>query len=152
MIKIIPLSKELLNEAIILIETVFPVRSDQKGAKWSFTDSLKHPNSDKEYWLAVNPKGEVLGVTGLYHYDRDKNIVWLGWYGVHPLNRGHGIGSMLLEFAISEAKRRGFSILKLYSSFDENERAAHYLFRKFGFKELESDKRKDKIIFEKKLR
>ena len=59
---------------------------------------------------------------------------------------------MLLKFAVSEAKTRGFSILKLYSSFDENEKTAHHLFRKFGFKEIESDEQEDMIVFEKKLR
>lgn len=149
--RIVPLSKELINDAMILMKTVFPYKQDQKYAKWSFTDSLKHPNSDKQYWLAVNPQGKLVGITGLYHDYRDKNIAWLGWFGVHPQHRRQGLGSMLLEFAISEAEKRGFSVLKLYSSFDENERAAHFLYRKYGFIEIVSDKKADKIIFLKKL-
>lgn len=150
---ILPLSEELLNDAMTLMENVFPYKQDQKNAKWAFADSLTQPNSqDKQYWLAVNRQGEVVGITGLYHDYKDKNIAWLGWFGVHPKHRRHGLGSMLLEFAISEAEKRGFSVLKLYSSFDKNERAAHFLYRKYGFIEIVSDKKADKIIFLKKLK
>jgi GNAT superfamily N-acetyltransferase len=150
--RIILLSKELLNNAIALIEAVFPYKPDQKTAKWSFRDSLKQPNSDQQYWLAANPHEEIVGVTGLYHDYNDKSVAWLGWFGVHPQHRRHGLGSMLLEFSVSEATKRGFSVLKLYSSFDENERAAHCLYRKYGFIQTSTDENADKIYFLKKLR
>jgi GNAT superfamily N-acetyltransferase len=125
---------------------------DQHGLAWGFTDSLKHPNQDKQYRLAVNHQGEIVGVTGLYYDFIDKNIAWLGWFGVHPQHRRHDLGSMLLEFAMSEAEKRGFSVLKLYSSFDKNERAAHSLYMRYGFIHVTSDKNADKIIFQKELR
>lgn len=150
--RIIPLSKELLNDAIALIEAVFPYKPDQKTAKRSFRDSLTQPNSDQQYWLAANPHGEIVGVTGLYHDYKDKSVAWLGWFGVHPQHRRHGLGSMLLEFSVSEAAKRGFSVLKLYSSFDENERAAHCLYRKYGFIKTSTDEKADKVFFLKKVR
>lgn len=150
--KIVPLSEELIDDAIVLIETVFPYKRDQKTAKWSFRNSLTQAKPDQQYWLAANSHGEIVGVTGLYHYDNDKSVVWLGWFGVHSQHRRNGLGSMLLEFSISEAIRRGFSVLKLYSSFDENERAAHHLYKKYGFVETKSDEKADKIFFLKKLR
>jgi GNAT superfamily N-acetyltransferase len=150
--KIVPLSKELMIEATILMEAVFPYKKDQKGAKWSFNDSLMRQNSGKQYWLALNHNREVVGMTGLYHDYRDKNTAWLGWYGVNPQHRRHGLGSMLLEFAISEAEKRGFSVLKLYTSFNENESAAHFVYRKYDFIQIVSDKKADKIIFLKKLK
>jgi len=150
--RIIPLSNEILDEAVSLIEAVFPYKTDQKKARRSFTDSLSRPDSDKQYWLAVNHQGSIVGITGLYDNDKDSNVVWLGWFGVHPQHRRHGLGSMLLEFAISEAIKRGFSVLKLYSSFDENERAAHHLYEKSGFVQTKSDEKTDKIYFAKKLK
>jgi GNAT superfamily N-acetyltransferase len=150
--KIVPLSKELIDDAMLLMELVFPFKQDQKDAKWSFGDSLSRLNSNKQYWLAVNSEDKVAGITGLYNDNKDNNIVWLGWFGVHPQHRRHGLGSMLLSFAISKAKERGFSTLKLYSSFDENERASHILYRKYGFIEIMSDEKADKIVFLKELR
>ena len=105
--KIIPLSNETLNNAISLIKSVFPYKPDQKNAKWNFADSLSKPNSGENYWVAVTKNRELVGITGLYHDTYDKNIVWLGWFGVHPQHRRHGIGSKLLDFAISKSLKKG---------------------------------------------
>ena len=131
--KIIPLSNETLNDAISLAKSVFPYKLDQKNAKYNFTDSLSKPNSGENYWVAVTKDREVVGITGLYHDIYDKNIALLGCFGVHPQHRRHGIGPKLLEFAIAKSAKRGFSILKLYSSSDQNEVAAHKLYKKHGF-------------------
>ncbi len=150
--KIVPLSAKLIDDALALIEAIFPYKPDQKTAKWSFRDSLTQPNLSQQYWLATTPHGAIVGVTGLYHDYKDKSVAWLGWFGVHPQHRRHGLGSTLLEFSISEASKRGFSLLKLYSSFDENERAAHCLYTKYGFIQTSTDEKADKIYFLKKLR
>lgn len=149
--RIIPLSKEILNDAISLIENVFHYKPDQKLAKRSFTNSLSNPNSGEKYWLAVNKEGKIVGITGLYDDNKDCNVVWLGWFGVHMQHRQNGIGSMLLEFSIYEAIEQGFSILKLYSSFDKHERAAHQLYKRHGFLKLAADKKNDRIYFKKYL-
>jgi GNAT superfamily N-acetyltransferase len=151
-IKIIPLSKETLNTAISLIQKIFPYRLDQKYAQRSFSDSLTNSNPHKTYWVAINKEGRVVGTTGLYLDRNDKSVVWLGWFGVHPKHRKQGIGSKLLLFTIDEAKRKGYSLLKLYTSFDKNEKAAHQLYKKFGFVQTKSDKKSDKIYFQKNLR
>ncbi len=69
--KLVPLSEELIEDAIVLIETVFPYKPDQTTAKWSFRNSLTQSKYNQQYWLAVNSHGEIVGVTGLYHYDYD---------------------------------------------------------------------------------
>lgn len=149
--QIVSLSKDRIDHAILLIKAIFPYKQDQKNAKWSFIDSLTQDNSDKEYWVAVTPEGDIVGITGLYKDRKDKNVVWLGWFGVHPDYRRLGLGSQLLGFATSIAKERKYSTLKLYSSFDENERRAHNLYRKKGFIEIMSDEKADRIIFQTKL-
>lgn len=58
---------------------------------------------------------------------------------------------MLLQHAIDETKQRGSAKLKLYTSSDPNERAAHELYKKFGFEQTEIDRNTDKIYFEKIL-
>jgi GNAT superfamily N-acetyltransferase len=151
-IRIIPISKETLDEAISLIQKVFPHIPDQKNAEWSFSDSLTNINSDKNYWVAVNNEGKFIGITGLYLDLNDKSVAWLGWFGVHPSHRRHGIGSDLLVFTIDEAKRRGFSSLKLYTSSDENEKAAHQLYKKMEFLQTTYDKKLGRIYFVKDLR
>jgi GNAT superfamily N-acetyltransferase len=150
--QIVPLSKDRMDDAIRLIKAVFPYQQDQKKAKWNFIDSLGHCTTDKEYWVAVTAEGDIIGITALYKDRKDNDEVWLGWFGVHPNHRRHGLGSRLLRFAISKAEERGYSRLKLYSSFDENERGAHNLYRKNAFIEIKSDEENDVIIFQKILR
>ena len=146
------MSKDTLDEAVSLIQKIFPYRPDQKNAQRSFSDSLMSTKFDKTYWVAVNKEGIVVGVTGLYFDRNDKSVVWLGWFGVHPKHRRQGIGSELLAFTIDEAKRRGYSLLKLYTSSDENEKAARQLYKKFGFLQTASDIKSDRIYFDKDLR
>lgn len=150
-IRIMPLSKDTLDKAISLIQNVFPYKPDQKNAQWSFSDSLSSTSTDKNYWVAVDKEEHVIGATGLYLDRDDKSVVWLGWFGVHPTHRRHGIGSELLSFTIAEAKRRGFSFLNLYTSSNENEKAAHHLYHKFGFMQSSTDEKIDKIYFVKNL-
>lgn len=148
---IVPLSDDTLNKAVSLIKNIFPYKKDQRDAEWSFTESLSKPDADKKYWLAVKDNGKVIGITGLYTDAKDSKTVWLGWFGVHPQYRRQGIGSQLLESTISEAIKRGFAKLKLYTSSDKNEVAAHSLYRKFGFVQSGRDAKGDVIYFEKML-
>lgn len=149
--KIVPLSNTMLNSAVLLGETIFPHRTDQKNVRWTFSDSLQRPDSGKEYWLAVNKQGKILGMTGLYIDNKDEKVVWLGWFGVHPQHRHQGLGSILLRFSITEAVKRGFSKLKLYTSSDKNELAAHNLYEKFGFIQSGIDEKADLFYYIKNL-
>ena len=135
MVKIIPLTQEQLTNAISLLEKIFSYKPDQKLFKYSLTDSLKKKAYGQIYWIAAEETNSVIGITGLYDDATDKKASWLGWFGVHSDYRQCGICSILLQFAIDKAKQKGSAKLKLYTSSDPNERAAHNLYRKFGFKQ-----------------
>jgi len=47
-------------------------------------------------------------------------------------------GLPLLEFTIKAAKRREFITMKIYTSTDKHERAAHRLYESYGFKKINS--------------
>ena len=145
MIKIIPLSKKHLDEAISLAETNFPYKEDQRIARINLVESLSQKNSGKKYWVAKNTDGRILGLTGLYLDEGEKGIVWLGWFGVHPNYRRKGIGSLLLEYAIKESKARGFKILKIYTSTYET--VAHKLYESYGFVQSNSKQYPAIIIY-----
>ena len=147
MIKIIPLSKKHLDEAISLAETIFPYKEDQRIARINLVESLSQKSSGKTYWVAKNTDGRILGLAGLYLDEGGKSIVWLGWFGVHPIYRRKGVGSLLLEYAIKESKTRGFKILKIYTSTDESETAAHQLYESYRFVQSNSKQDPDIIIY-----
>ena len=93
---------------------------------WGMSENLR-------YWVALE-RGDVVGVVGLYHYEKDeKEAVWLGWFAVFSSHRRRGIGSSLLDLAIQEAKAEGKRFLRLYSSTDAPKLDAHRLFEGRGF-------------------
>jgi GNAT superfamily N-acetyltransferase len=113
---------------------------------------LFQKNNEKSYWVVKNKSGEVVGLTGLYQDQKDEKTVWLGWFGVHPSSRKQGIGSFLLGYTIKEATRRGFSILKIYTSTDKSERAAHKVYEVYGFNKLKVYRQNETIYYIRRLK
>jgi len=93
--------------------------------------------------LAVNEKDYPVGYG---HLDLENDQVWLG-ICVAQMERGHGIGKMLMQFLLAEADRH--LITTVYLSVDQNNTPAIKLYRKFGFSE--SDKKGDVCIFYRRL-
>lgn len=151
MIKIIPLTQEQLTNAISLLEKIFSYKPDQKLFKYSLTDSQTKKAYGQIYWIAVDGANRVIGIIGLYDDRKDKTVSWLGWFGVHPNYRQHGTGSLLLQYAIDQAVQKGSTRLRLYTSSDSNEIAAHHMYKKFGFQQTSIDREADKIFFMKNL-
>lgn len=153
--KIYLLSKENIEEAIRLTDQVFPddVDSDYSPSK-VFHTSVE-PQSNKEWFagrkltmlenfVAYDESNKMIGVTGLYQRQEDQDdAVWLSWYCVDPKERGKGYGKAILEWTIEEAKRRGFALMKLWTTEDPNEAIAQKLYEKLGFKITGTEKRKD---------
>ena len=152
MVKIIPLSKKHLDETITLVQTIFPYKEDQKIARINLIESLFQKNNEKSYWVVKNKTGEVVGLTGLYQDQKDEKTVWLGWFGVHPDSRRQGIGSFLLGYTIKEATRRGFANLKIYTSTDKSERAAHKVYEVYGFNKLKVCRQNETIYYIRHLK
>ena len=140
------LTTETSEEAINLLDLVF-VDQGNEPARIAFLASLD-PEQYKEfllgvkitelrYWLTIDDSGKVVGTTGLYCYEIDKEeTYWLGWFCVHPNARNQGIGTRLLQFSIEEAKKHGKKFLRLYTSTDPNESDAHKLYEKHKFIKL----------------
>ena len=151
MTKILPLSNKYLDEAISLAETIFPYKEDQKIARINLEESLTLKNFGQRYWVVAGNSRKLAGVTGLYLDAKDRDVIWLGWFGVHPAYRRRGIGSSLIEFTIKEAKRREFKTMKIYTSTDKHERAAHRLYELYGFKKINSSGVAEDIYYIKDL-
>ncbi|MBI2626134.1 MAG: GNAT family N-acetyltransferase [Candidatus Nealsonbacteria bacterium] len=165
MAKIRPLSKKRLNEAVNLLNEVFPSEEEEPPSE-ELPASLNEQEyksylsrttkSDVKYWLAVDDSGRVAGTVGLYCYEKDKNeAFWLGWFCVRPDCRRKGIGEKLLRFAINKAKRQGKTFLRLDTSTDPDELTARRLYEKYGFKLIgrgpHPDASIEKLYYELKL-
>lgn len=135
-----PLSEKYLEAAVKMVNEVFP---EDAEAIWnpekSLPLSLRPQSEPKEdvfvdYWILLNERDEVIGVTGMYRLKDDpKDVVWLGWYCLRNDQRGKCFGKELLEWTVSKAKERGFRKMKLYTSTDPNEAVAQILYDKLEF-------------------
>lgn len=145
-----PLSYETLDQAINLVDRIFPfqINSQIENASMVFRASLEKNNSfnrnllekmqitDANYWVAIdNNSKKVVGTTGLYSYQEDENqAYWLGYTCVDPDFRGQGIGSKLVDFAITKARQSDKQFLRLYTSTYPDQAVAQILYEKRGFR------------------
>lgn len=159
------LSEKTFKQASDIAEALFPREAGLKeGPILAYRASLwpeKHKDyfekyhlKTLEYFLARDENNnEIVGVTGLYTRTIDApNTVWLGWYGITPLKRRRGFGESILNWTMKLAKKRGFTVMRLYTSNDPNEKAAQNLYDKLGFKITGAEEYPDnyKIIYRQK--
>ncbi len=158
--KIIPLSKKNISEAIDLILRVFPesrVQDEDFAPRW-FKASLSPKENKKlyssfgvkylKYWVVIDKDTKkIIGITGVYSLEKDEEeAFWLAWTCVHPNFRGMGVGKMLMEYIIRKAKDKKRKYLRLYTSTNPNEAVAQKMYDKMGFKII---KRENKGKYER---
>lgn len=166
-ITIEPLSRKTLMPAIKLLEKVFPHEKESEIPHTSLRASLNpKPYRNKlaewdilelRYWVALNKIGKVIGIVGLYSYNKDrKEAEWLGWFAVSPKYRRHGIGKKMIDFAIYNAKLSGKRYLRLYTSMHPNELESHRLYEERGFVKVREEDtpgwKGKKIVYEMGLK
>jgi GNAT superfamily N-acetyltransferase len=84
------------------------------------------------FW-AVRFNGRVVGLAGLYDYRGMAAETWLSWYGLLPVVRGHGFGARLLDHVIASVRGEGRAVLRLWTTVEDEYRAAIRLYEKRGF-------------------
>ena len=163
-IKIVELEDSMIPEARALVAEVFPEQScDERLSFWAH----KHRRNPfmkmafklygymdfSKYWVALDADGKICGTTGLYSKKSDiHEAIWLSWFCVAPGMRGRGLGKRLLEFSVEEARRLNKKYLRLYTSDDPGEAEAQFLYEKYGFKMVKTEKERDyTIIYREKV-
>lgn len=84
------------------------------------------------FWTA-RLDGRVVGLAGLYDYRGMAADIWLSWYGLVPAARGRGHGGRLLDWVIKTAKSEGRTVLRLWTTVEDEYRMAIQLYEKRGF-------------------
>ncbi len=130
-----------------------------------FSDDLAEPIKTLNYeWLEKyfrveendrvslsNPKKYIIDKGGYIYYaklhdkivgtasllKKSETIYELGKMAVSSKAKGHGIGTILLEHCLTEAKQKQIRTLILYSN--TTLQSAIHLYRKYGFEEIELD-------------
>ncbi len=143
--QIIPVNRGNIDEAIKLLNSVFPkdiarYNNPEIGLRCSLDPEKYSEYYDHFKLLKTTPfvlikDNKLIGTTGLYHLKTDPDdTVWLGWLCINPEFRGKGLGRKLIEWTMNKAREEGYRILKLYTSNDPDLDVSHILYAKLGFK------------------
>lgn len=84
-------------------------------------------------WTTHLGTGPVCGMATLYGYKAQPDEVWLAWFGLLPGARGFGGGSKLLDWLITSARGEGRTVLRLWTTDEEEYVRATQLYTRRGF-------------------
>jgi GNAT superfamily N-acetyltransferase len=137
--KIEPLHSALLAETASVASELFPWETEHQIALQAALDPQAHAEflasrrlAAARFW-AARFNGRVVGLAGLYDYRGMPSETWLSWYGLVPAVRGHGFGSRLLDGIIASVRKEGRSVLRLWTTVEDEYRTAIRLYEKRGF-------------------
>lgn len=124
-----------LAEAVAVAREIFPYEIHKDGfwPEVAYKMAIEEQKENFAYYLAT-ANGKVVGITGHYPPEDGKPEIWLGWYGVRPDCRCKGYGSQILR-ATADIIAQWGKVLNLYSGDREEERPAHRLYLRHGFKQ-----------------
>lgn len=120
---------ELITKDNIMLATNIQLRIFKDENECAYLHYLNSFICNKDYYI-VYKANEPVGITGLYidEFTQEDDVVWLGWFGVLPEYRNKGLGCEILLKSLELAKDKGFKVLRLYTS--KNNQSACNLYDK----------------------
>ena len=145
-IKIVAASEEHIDDLVEVENLCFTI----PWSRQSLIDEIVH--NDKAVYYCALHNGKAVGYAGMWQVLDECYITNIA---VHPEFRKSGVGSMLMEELLKEARRRGITAVTL--EVRKSNETAKALYRKYGFepggtrKAYYSDNNEDAIIMWKQL-
>jgi GNAT superfamily N-acetyltransferase len=137
--KIEELQSAQLDEARQVIAELFPWEDEHQTAlaaalrPEAHTGFLSARRLERVRFWPARFDNRVVGVAGLYDYRDMAAETWLSWFGLLPVMRGHGHGARFLDRIIDLARQEGRTVLRLWTTDEEEYGAATRLYLKRGF-------------------
>jgi len=135
-----PLTDESLREAQALAAKLFPWENEHQDA---LAAAVAGPDAagflaarglkSVRVWCVME-EGRVVGLASLYDYRVAPDEVWLAWFGLAPEVRGQGLGSKFLDRIIAVARREEKSVLRLWTTIEDEYATALQLYARRGFR------------------
>ena len=121
--------------ALATAKAVFPyeLRDGKMSMEEAYVEAIGKDWPHFAYYIAKD-EGRIIGITGHYPPEDDSKEIWLGWFGVLPDARGHGWGTMILHETCRIVASLGATEMHIYSGDRPEERKAHALYIRNGFK------------------
>lgn len=126
--KLIKIDKTNIQIAHKIQTTLFP----ESDAYVNYLESVEHI-TENEYWI-IEVDGIFVGISGIYSFAIDPQSAWLGWFGILPEFQRRGFGSLAIQMFESEARKRGFKYVRLYTGRNHNDIAKSF-YKHNGYKE-----------------
>jgi len=126
-----------LAKAIAAAWEIFPYETHAEGfwPEVAYKMAIEQRNPRFAYYLARDTE-KIVGITGHDPAEDGQPEMWLGWFGVLPMERRKGYGSKILLATCEIIGGFGISSLYIYSGDREEERAAQRLYLRTGFKQI----------------
>jgi GNAT superfamily N-acetyltransferase len=140
MVYIRPLTKDSLLEAQALAVRLFPWEDEHQAALAAATDTsstaflISRGLKRVRVWCVIDERDRMVGLVSLYEYDNEPDEAWLAWFGLSPEVRGCGLGGELLDGVIALARRESKTVLRLWTTIEEEYARALRLYARRGFR------------------
>ncbi|HRC26695.1 MAG TPA: GNAT family N-acetyltransferase [Alphaproteobacteria bacterium] len=138
-ISLSPLSHETVSAALGLARRIFPL--DFSSIEKDYRGWLEGPppvvtpdgvdTSRTALFLGVW-EGQIVGLTGYYHYVAHPSEGWLEWFGVAPDQRRRGLGKALLHKTMETLRHTGARTLRLWTTTDSDDSSARLFYDRMG--------------------
>lgn len=123
MIKISPLKEDDIDEAVFILKRAHHLSYDDKETMKTVCEAsisklpiVGDEARDRDFWV-MKDEGSIIGAYSLMVFEHDyPDADWLAWYCVDDDKRGQGLGKILLNHAISEARKRKKKSLNLWTT------------------------------------
>lgn len=136
MLKMVPLTKELIPEIIRVWQEIFPNETLFFGFNGMncFEYSFVPGNIGSHRYYLYYDNDEVIGMSGFYDEPNEDQCesAWLGWFGVLEKHRGKGYGREILKCFETEAKLAGYEYCRVYTEDSPSNKAIQF-YEKAGY-------------------
>ena len=119
---------------------------------------LAHNDDDgRLYWVATK-EDTIVGICGLHHYEwGPQDVVWSGWFHVHPHFQRQGIGTKMMQHVCTTAQKIGYRRMFIEVYEDEEFTNGRDFYERFGFRSVATipDYNREgvgAVVFSKKLK
>ncbi|MCE5238256.1 GNAT family N-acetyltransferase [bacterium] len=114
------------------LEDRFGVQGGKSWDEWTADDIGGAVRARLATCLVAEVDGQVAGwVTWIIN--RDRNQGQIGYNGVAPEFRGHGLGTTLVQMALAKLREAGMPLAVVITGLDEGHAAARRVYERCGF-------------------
>ena len=138
-IEYVLVGKENSRNAIKIQQSIFPLENGKQDILESIEADKKNFNFLQYYLIKYEEK--FVGITGIYSYKQYPKDAWMAWFGVLPIYRRNGIGTITINFIKMIAKEYKFDSLRVYTDSNSNHYACKLYDQVFELKEIYSNEK-----------